>query len=91
MPKGKIVNPNTRKMKTVKRKFKLGGRTSTTGAPGLSTPELLKRFEDTSRKRDRNKIQQVLQARGVMIAGKTAFGLIADSDLQTADNQTEGG
>lgn len=78
MPKGKILIPDTRKMKTVKRKFKLGGRTSTTGARSLSTPELLKRFESPSRKRDRNKIQQVLQARGIVF-GKNAFELVAES------------
>ena len=79
MPKGKEGIKGTRRMKTVQRKFKLGGRKNTIGAQALSTLELLKKFEHPSRKRDRNKIQQVLQARGVMVAGKNTFELVAES------------
>lgn len=79
MPKGKVMIPGSRKSKTLKRKFKLGGRKNTMGAHTLNNVQLLERFENESHKRDRNKIQQVLQARGVMVAGKNAFELVAES------------
>lgn len=79
MPKGKIMVPGTRKMETLKRKFKIGGRKNTNGAHTFNNADLLAKFESPSRKRDRNKIQQVLQARGVMVQGKTAFELVSES------------
>ena len=79
MPKGKVMIPGTRKSQTLKRKFKLGGRKNTMGAHTLNNDELLKRFENESHARDRNKIQQVLQARGVMVQGKNVFELVEDS------------
>lgn len=90
MPKGKLIVGDTRKMKIVQRKFKLGGRTNTVGALTLSTPELLKKFEEPLRKRDRNKIQQVLQARGVMVGGKNVFELVADSAAVNEGNDGGG-
>jgi len=80
MPKGKIMIPGTRKSKTLKRKFKLGGRKNTNGAHTMNNDALLAKFESPSRKRDRNNIQQVLQARGVLVQGKNAFDLVADSE-----------
>ena len=79
MPKGKMMIPGTRKSQTLKRKFKIGGRKNTTGAHTLNNDELLKKFESPSRKRDRNVIQQVLQARGVLVQGKNAFDLVEGS------------
>ena len=79
MPKGKMMIPGTRKSQTLKRKFKIGGRKNTTGAHTLNNDQLLAKFESPSRKRDRNKIQQVLQIRGVMVQGKTVLDIVADS------------
>lgn len=85
MPKGKIMDPASRKSTSVQRKFKLGGRKNTIGALSLNNDELLKRYESTSRGRDRNKIQQVLQARGVLVQGKTSFELVGDAGPQAGD------
>jgi len=80
MPKGKVMIPGTRKSATLKRKFKIGGRKNTNGAHTMNNDELLKKFESPSRKRDRNTIQQVLQARGVLVQGKNVLELVAESE-----------
>lgn len=80
MPKGKIMIPGTRKSKTLKRKFKIGGRKNTNGAHTLNNADLLAKFESPSRKRDRNTIQQVLQARGVLVEGKSVLEIVAASE-----------
>ena len=66
MPKGKVPIGQSRKMRSVQRKFKLGGRKQTVSALALSTDELLKKFESPSRARDKGKIQQVLNMRGIL-------------------------
>ncbi len=53
-------------------KFKLGNRKSSTSALRLSDEELLKRFFTQGKSKDRQKIQQVLQARGVEIVEPVA-------------------
>ena len=80
MPKGKVMIPGTRRSQTLKRKFKIGGRKNTNGAHTMNTADLLAKFESPSRKRDRNTIQQVLQARGVLVQGKNVLELVAESE-----------
>ena len=66
MPKGKAQLGATRKTTNVRRKFKLGGRKQSISALALSTDELLKKFASPSRGRDKGKIQQVLNMRGIL-------------------------
>ena len=66
MPKGKVQIGTSRKSRNVRRKFKLGGRKQAVSALALSTDELLKKFESPSRGRDKGKIQQVLNMRGIL-------------------------
>ena len=65
MPKGKTAIGNTRKMRSVRTKFKLGNRKSTVSALSLSTDELLDKFETPSYKKDRKNIGRVLVMRGI--------------------------
>lgn len=51
----------------VRVKFKLGGRKSKKSALELSNEELLKVYESPSRKRDREKVLQVIQQRKLEI------------------------
>lgn len=70
MPKtrhAKVRGGSTHKADALTFKFKLGGRKSSTSALALSSDELLKRFFTLKKGKDRQKIQQVLQARKVEI------------------------
>ena len=53
-------------------KFKLGGRKSSVSALRLSDDELLKKFFSPGKSKDKQKIQQVLQARKVEIVEPVA-------------------
>jgi len=67
MPKGKVViGGGSRKMKNIRRKFKLGGRSSTLSALSLSTNDLLDRLYTTSNGRDKRTMIQVLHQRGIV-------------------------
>ena len=68
--------PKTRKPKqrgsvakadSLRFKFKLGGRKSSTSALALSTDELLKKYFSPSKGKDKQKVMQVLHMRGVEI------------------------
>ncbi len=65
MPKGKQAIGNTRKMRNVRTKFKLGNRKSTVSALSLTTDELLSKWETPSYKKDRQNIGRVLILRGI--------------------------
>ena len=61
------VRGTTHKADPLTFKFKLGGRKSSTSALALSSEVLLKKFFTPGKTKDKQKIQQVLQARGVEI------------------------
>ena len=65
--KSKRKGGSAAKSDPIRLKFKLGGRKSSTSALMLSDAELLKRFFSPGKGKDKNKIVQVLHARGVEI------------------------
>ena len=70
---------SVRKAEPARFKFKLGGRKNSTSALALSTDELLKKYDAPSMKKDRNKIAQVLNMRGVYI------GTSVEEELETSN------
>lgn len=70
MPKGKIPDPNrpnSRRMVSAVRKFKIGGRKSVRGALQMSNDELRKLIDGSARPRDKAKATQVLVRRGALV------------------------
>lgn len=70
MPKSKIVDPNrpdSRRMITVRRKFKIGGRKSVRGALHMSNDELRKIVASTDRDKDKATATHELERRGAAL------------------------
>lgn len=80
--------PKTRKQKvrgsvhkadSLRFKFKLGGRKSSTSAVLMSNAELLKKF-GTAPGKDKQKIMKVLHSRGVHIGASVEEELVAENE-----------
>ena len=66
MPKSRTRDRGTRKTTYFRAKFKIGGRKSSRSALRMTTEELLELLESNgTRGRDKNKIRQVLDMRGI--------------------------
>ena len=72
MPKAKYREGRGGKGTSRVYKYKLGNRKSSTSAHTLSTEELLKKYDNPSLKKDKNKIAKVLHLRGVVL-GESAL------------------